>query len=364
MKLTLNRDALFEALTRVQSVVGTRSTIPVLSNVLLEARDAGLTLTTTDMELSVTTHIEADVATAGATTLPAKRLFSVIRELPSQQIDLSIDAKNTATIECGSSFFKIVGLPADDYPDVPRPEGDQAFTLEGGSLKAMLKSVQYAASVDETRYVLNGILFSFKEKKLTVVATDGRRLALCEQEVDFPDESAADMVVPAKAVNELLRNLQSESECKMTAAGSQVVFELEGMQLVSKLIDGTFPNYQQVIPAQCEERITLERETLLQAVRRVALVTSEQSNSIRLHFGENEVQVLSSTPDVGEAKERVPVKYTGKEMTIAYNPEFLLAPLRVLDSDEVYLELTDELSPGVLKSDISFLYVIMPMRMQ
>jgi DNA polymerase-3 subunit beta len=364
MKLSLNRDALFEALTRVQSVVSARSTIPVLANVLLEARESSLTLTTTDMELSVTTRMDAEVNTPGATTLPAKRLFSVIRELPSQTIELSVDNKNCATIECGTSFFKIMGLSAEDYPEIPSPEGNQSYSLDPAMLKSMLKSVQYAASVDETRYVLNGILFSFKEGKLTTVATDGRRLALCESEVDFPEENALDIVVPAKAVNELMRNLASEGECTLIAAGNQVIFELDGLRLISKLIDGTFPNYQQVIPAQCEERIALERETLLQAVRRVALVTNEQSNSIRLHFGENQVQVLSSTPDVGEAKERVPVKYSGPEMTIAYNPEFLLAPLRVLDSDEVYLELTDELSPGVLKSDISFLYVIMPMRMQ
>jgi DNA polymerase-3 subunit beta len=228
----------------------------------------------------------------------------------------------------------------------------------------MLKCVQYSASVDETRYVLNGILFSFNDKKLTVVATDGRRLALCENEVDFPAENDLDMVVPAKAVNELIRNVSDEGTLKLIAAGNQVIFEIDGMRLVSKLIDGTFPNYQQVIPAQCEERIAIERETLLHAVRRVALVTNEQSNSIRLSFEENNLQVLSSTPDVGEAKERVPIKYSGPPMNIAYNPEFLLAPLRVLDSDEVYLELSDELSPGVLKSDISFLYVIMPMRMQ
>lgn len=364
MKCTINRDDLFEALTRVQSVVSTRSTIPVLSNVLIETGESGLTLTTTDMELSVTTTLPAEVETAGGTTLPAKRLFSVIRELPSQKIQLQVDEQNSASIECGSSFFKIMGLPAEDYPEIPSPEGDRSFTLEPGTLKHMLKCVQYSASVDETRYVLNGILFSFKDGKLTVVATDGRRLALCEQEVDFPADNELDLVVPAKAVNELLRNLADEGQVKLIAAGSQVIFDLDGMRLVSKLIDGTFPNYQQVIPAQCEERIAMERETLLQAVRRVSLVTSEQSSSIRLSFGENNLQVLSSTPDVGEAKERVPIKYSGPEMTIAYNPEFLLAPLRVLDSDEVYLELSDELSPGVLKSDISFLYVIMPMRMQ
>lgn len=364
MKCTLNRDALFDALTRVQSVVSNRSTIPVLSNVLVEARDGYVALTTTDMELSVTTRIDAEVETPGATTLPAKRLFSVIRELPSQPIRIEVDDHNAAKLDCGTSFFKIMGLPAEDYPEIPSPEGNQSFRLDPEVLKTMLKSVQYATSVDETRYVLNGILFSFKEKKLTVVATDGRRLALCEHEVDFPEENALDMVIPAKAVNELLRNLEADIPCTLIAAGNQVIFEFEDMRLISKLIDGTFPNYQQVIPAQCEERITLERETLLHAVRRVALVTNEQSNSIRLHFGDNQVEVLSSTPDVGEAKERVPVKYSGPEMNIAYNPEFLLAPLRVLDSDEVYMELTDELSPGVMKSDINFLYVIMPMRMQ
>lgn len=364
MKCTLNRDAFFEALTRVQSVVGTSSTIPVLSNVLVEAREDHLALTTTDMELTVTTRVPAEVATPGATTLPAKRLFSVIRELPSQPIQMQVDEKNTAQLECGSSFFKIMGLSSEDYPEIPTPEGNQSFTLDPDVLKTMLKSVQYATSVDETRYVLNGILFSFKDKKLTTVATDGRRLALCEHEVDFPEENSMDLVVPSKAVNELMRNLHAEGGCTLIAAGNQVIFEFEDMRLISKLIDGTFPNYQQVIPAQCEERITLERETLLHAVRRVALVTNEQSNSIRMLFGDNQVQVMSSTPDVGEAKERVPVKYSGPEMNIAYNPEYLLAALRVLDSDEVYLELTDELSPGVLKSDINFLYVIMPMRMQ
>lgn len=364
MKFTLQRDDLLNALSQVQSVVSARSTIPVLANVLMEAKDGSVTLTTTDMELSVTTALDAEVGKAGRTTLPAKRLYSVVRELPSQPIELSVDAKNNATLECGSSFFKINGLPADDYPELPEPVGNQTYALEGDALRHMLKSVQYAASVDETRYVLNGILFSFKDGKLTVVATDGRRLALCEQEVDFPSENDLDLVVPAKAVNELLRNLGDDQKVKMVGAGSQVVFELDGWTLTSKLIDGTFPNYQQVIPPQCEERIAIERETLLSAVRRVALVTSEQSNSIRLEFGENEIQVLSSTPEIGEARERVPIKYDGPEMKIAYNPEFLLAPLRILDSDEVYLELSDEMSPGVLKSDIHFLYVIMPMRLQ
>jgi len=364
MKLTVNRDALLDALTQVQSVVSARSTIPVLSNVLLRAGDGKLELATTDLEVSVSTEVPAEVGKTGETTLPAKRFFSVIRELPAHPIELEIDAKSTASIRCGTAFFKIMGLSADDFPDIPRPEGEHVFTLDQAVLKQMLKNVQYATSVDETRYVLNGILFSFQDQKLTVVATDGRRLALCEREMEFPSDHGVDMVVPSKTINELLRNLDSEGRISITVAGSQVVFEISELRIVSKLIDGNFPNYRQVIPAACEERITFDRETLLTAVRRVALVTNEQSNSIKLGFRENLVEIISSTPDIGEAREQVPVKYSGKDMTIAYNPEFLMAPLRVLDTDEVYLELIDELSPGVMKSDTAFLYVIMPMRMQ
>jgi len=364
MKLTLNRDALLEALTQVTSVVSTRSTIPVLGNVLLRAAEGRLELLTTDLEVSVRTEVAAEVSRAGESTLPAKRLFSVVRELPPHPVELEIDDKNVAAIRCGTAYFKIMGLSADDFPDVPAPDGDHVYTLDQAVLKQMLKNVQYATSVDETRYVLNGILFSFQDQKMTVVATDGRRLAMCEREVEFPAEQGLDMVVPSKTIHELLRNLMSEGQIRITAAGNQIVFELNALRIISKLIDGNFPNYRQVIPAACEERIRFERETLLTAVRRVALVTNEQSNSIKLGFRENFVEIISSTPEIGEAREQVPVKYTGPEMTIAYNPEFLMAPLRVLDSDEVFLELVDELSPGVMKTDTAFLYVIMPMRMQ
>jgi DNA polymerase-3 subunit beta len=364
MKLSLNRDALLEALTRVQSVVSNRSTIPVLSNVLLQAGDTGLRLTTTDMELTVNTDVLAEVSKRGETTLPAKRLHAVVRELPSQVVEIEVDGKNNASLRCGTSFFKILGLPAEDFPDIPQPDGQQSYSIEKTVLKHMLRCVQYAASVDETRYVLNGTLFSFRDQKLTTVSTDGRRLALSEHEVEFPAGNELEMVVPAKTIGEVLRNIGDEGQVRITAAGNQVIFETEGLRILSKLIEGTFPNYRQVIPAQCEERIVFERENLLHAVRRVALVTNEQSNSIKLSFGENVVEVLSSTPEIGEANEKLPVKYSGPAMTIAYNPEFLMAPLRVLDSDEVFLELTYALSPGVLKSDISFLYVIMPMRLQ
>ncbi len=364
MKLTVNRDALLSALTQVQSVVGARTAIPVLSNVLIQAEKGRIVFSTTDLEVSMRTTVPAEVARAGATTLPAKRLFSVIRELPSRDVEIEVDNKHSASIRCGTAFFKIMGLPDADFPNIPEPADDASYTLEQATLRRMLKSVQYASSVDETRYVLNGVLFSFSDGKLSLVATDGRRLALCDQDVEFPAGAETDFVVPTKTVGELVRNLAGDEPLRITKAGNQAAFDMGELRIISKLIDGVFPNYRQVIPAACEERVAMERESLLTAVRRVALVTSEQSNSIKLTFGENNLDIFSVTPDIGEAREQMPIKYTGKEMTIAYNPEFLMAPLRVLDSDEVFLELTDELSPGVMKADMSFLYVIMPMRMQ
>jgi DNA polymerase-3 subunit beta len=234
--------------------------------------------------------------------------------------------------------------------------------LEQGVFKEMLRKTAYAASTDETRYVLNGVFLSFRDAKLTMVATDGRRLSLVEHEVEFPAEAEADMILPSKAVSELVHTLNDEGELKIYAKENQVMFQFGNAFVTSKLIDGTYPNYRQVIPAQCEERIAVDRESLLTALKRVALLITEKSGATKLSFGKNNLVITLNTPEVGEVRETVPIKYTGKEVAVAFNPEFMMAPLRNLESDEVYLELTDELSPGVIKCDIPFLYVLMPMR--
>ena len=226
----------------------------------------------------------------------------------------------------------------------------------------MLQRVHYSASADETRYILNGCLMSFRGNKLTVVATDGRRLALAEQEHEIPQESETDIVVPSKTVNELLRTLRDDGSVKITLTKNQAAFEFDNVLVISKLIEGTYPNFRQVIPSHCEERVAVEREMLLTAVRRVALMTSEKSSSVRLSFGKNKLKVSASSPDAGEANESLPIKYTGKEMAVAFNPEFIMEPLRNLADDEIFFELVDELSPGVIKCGAPFLYVLMPMR--
>ncbi|MGE4488939.1 MAG: DNA polymerase III subunit beta [Kiritimatiellales bacterium] len=362
MKLAVEKDALLEALQKVQSIVGQRSTLPILSNVLLKAESGTISLTTTDMEVCVKTTATADVSEEGGTTLPARRFFSICRELPGGQVEIEVDAKDVATIRCGPAFFKLVGLPEEDFPPLPEFEESEVYTVEQDTFKEMLQKVIYAASTDETRYILNGALLSFKDEKLTVVATDGRRLALVEQEVEFPEDAQAGLVVPTKTLNELVKTLGGDGALKIRVSQTQVAFDFDRILVISKLIEGTYPNFQQVIPSQCEERVAIDRETMLTAVRRVSLLTDDQTASIRLNFGRNKLELVTNSPEIGEARETIPVKYEGKEISIAFNPGFLMAPLRNLDSDEIFFELSDELSPGVIKTSVPFLYVLMPIR--
>jgi DNA polymerase-3 subunit beta len=362
MKFSIEQDHILEALQQVQSIVGQRTTLPILSNVLLEAEGGTLTLTTTDQEVSVQTTVEADISESGATTLPARRFFSICRELPSHQIDIQVNANDVAEISSGAATFKLEGLSKDDFPPMPSFEESFSYQLSQATMKDILQKTAYAASTDESRAILNGSLLSFRDNKLTVVATDGRRLALVEQEVDIPEEAELDIVVPTKTVTELIKTLDDEGEAVIKTSATQVAFEFGSIFIISKLIEGTYPNYRQVIPAQCEERIAIDRETLHDAIRRVSLMLDDQASSVKLSISENRIELMTSSPEIGEARESVPVKYTGKDIAIAFNPGFLMAPLKHLESDEVFLELSDELSPGVIKSNVPFLYVIMPIR--
>jgi DNA polymerase-3 subunit beta len=362
MKFSATKEKLLEGLQQVQNVVSTRTTLPILSNVLLQAKGGEVHLTTTDLDVGVRGAFEASVEKDGATTLPARRLFTIIRELPSSEVSIEVDGKNAASIRSGQSFFKILGLPEEEFPPLPKFDSAKVVTIRQKDLRDGLKKTSYAISTDETRYVLNGLLFSFKENKLTLVATDGRRLAMVDIELEFPKSHEADIIVPTKAVTELGRLLTEDGEVKVSVGSGQIAFDLNNTLLVSKLIEGNYPNYKQVIPTETKERVTLERETFLNSLRRVSLLASDKSNSIKLNFSKNNIDITANTPEVGEAKESLPVAYKGRDFSIAFNPEFLMAPLRALGEDEVFLDLIDEMSPGVLKIQTPFLYVLMPMR--
>jgi DNA polymerase-3 subunit beta len=363
MKLVTSKEHILEGLQKVQSGISARNTLPILANVHITTRDGKVQLTATDLEVSVQTVAEARIAREGGTTLPARRLLSIIKELGSGDIEINVDDKDTATIKAGPSVFKILGMSEEEFPAVPTFEEHRTYSLDQAMFRKMLTATSYSASTEESRYVLNGVLLSFRDDKLSVVATDGRRMALFEHGVEFPEALNADMVIPNKTVNELIKTLGSEGTVKIMAGDNQIAFSFGTMLITSKLVDGTFPNFRQVIPSQCEERVSIAREELLASVRRVSLV-SDKTSSVTLSFDKNQLTISTSSPEVGEASETVAIKYNGKATAIAFNPDFMMDCLRNLTTDEVALEFSDELSPGVMKCDAPFLYVLMPMRIR
>jgi DNA polymerase-3 subunit beta len=368
MNLTISKEQLINGLQTVQNVVSSRTTLPILSNVLLRAEGDRLELTATDLDVTVCCSVEAKVKTAGATTIPVKRFFGIVRELGNLELDLEADEKHSCSIRSGASFFRIHGLSADEFPPLQAFKEDKKVALPQDTLRGMFKKTSFAISTDEARYVLNGIFISLKDHKMTMVATDGRRLALVDEEIDISDNSHGEFILPAKAVNELTRLLQDKGEVEVRYAENQASFTLKdeknsSILIVTRLVEGNYPNYRQVIPSETKERVTLAREDFMHALRRAEIMTSDKANSVKLSFTRNKLEITANAPEVGEAKESLAVNYKGPEMAIAFNPKYVIDPLSALVNDEVYLELIDELSPGVLKINGPFLYVVMPMRL-
>jgi len=365
VKITVAKEELVNGLQAVQNVVGVRSTLPILSNVLLAADGKRLEMRATDLEATIIGAVEAKVDQSGMTTLPAKRLFGLIREIEAGEIEIKVDAKDKCTVQSGASVYKLNGISAEDFPPLPKFKESSQVTLEQPKLKEMLRKVSYAISTDESRFVLNGVFTKLDGNKVILVATDGRRLALAEEEID--GAAKGEFIVPSKAVGELGRLLGAAGEVSIRQGETQVEFTLtqegiEPIKIYSKLVEGSYPNYKQVIPKESKERITLVREELLHALRRADQVTSDKANSVTLTFGDNNLTINANSPDIGEGRESIAINYKGDEIKVSFNPGFLMDALKILDSDEVYMELTDGLNPGVIKSNTPFLYVLMPMR--
>ena len=373
MKFKINRDHFSNGLAQVLNVVGSKAAMPILSNVLIEAEKDHISLTTTNLDLGIRCKIKADVKESGTVTLPVKRLATIVRELPNIDVSFDSSSNHQVKIASGGSNFKIMGIGAEEFPKLPDSADDKTFTLEQGELATMLSNVSYAQSTDETRYILNGVYFNFKDGKLALVATDGRRLALVSKEVTVPSGSAGAIILPAKTVAELLRLLGKGDSLKIAFNERRAAFQIDtgkdtsgltdSIYLFSKVVEGNYPNYNQVIPKETHQRIKLERELFLQCVHRAALVTSEKSNSVKVKLSANLLEISASSPDFGESHESMAISYSGPELQVAFNPQFVMDPLRALTKDEVFFELKDEVSPGVFKTLESFVCVIMPVRL-
>jgi DNA polymerase-3 subunit beta len=373
MKFKVNRNHLFTGLTSVTNVVGSRATMPILQNVLIEAEGDTVTLTTTNLDLGICARVKASVSSPGKITLPIKRLVPIIRSLPNGDATLELTGKDRVKITSGSSVFHVVGLSAEQFPPLATFSGQSKISIEQDDLGSMLRKVSYAHSNDENRYILNGVFFEFANGKLTVVATDGRRLAKCERELAGPDKPLS-FILPARTIAELQRLFKSGSKAHILNNERQVNFIIdipkndEGLvdriQLVSKVVEGNYPNYRQVIPKDAGSKVRLEREKFLDTVGRASLMCDDRNNTVRLSVSKKTQNLeISSKSETGESQELIAVKYDGPDVNIAFNPGYVIDPLKALTEDEIDFEFKDDMSPGVvraLKED--FLCVVMPQR--
>jgi DNA polymerase-3 subunit beta len=373
MKFKINRDHFANGLAQVLNVVGSKATMPILGNVLIEAEKDQVSLTTTNLDLGIRCRIKAEVKETGAVTLPVKRLAGIARELPNIDVNFDASPNHQVKLSSGGSTFRIMGIGREDFPALPEFGNEKVFTLEQAELSDMLRNVAYAQSADETRYILNGVYFNFRDGRLTLVATDGRRLALTSREMDVQPANTGAIILPAKTVGELTRLLDKGEKVKINFNERRCAFQIgtdkdtsglvDSVYLYSKVVEGNYPNYQQVVPKETHQRIKLERELFLQCVHRAALVCSEKSNSVRIKLSSNLLEITAQSSDFGEAHESMAIGYSGPDLQVAFNPAFLMDPLRALAKDDVFLEVKDEVSPGVFKTLDSFVCVIMPVRL-
>ena len=348
--------------------------MPILSNVLIEAEEGHISLTTTNLDLGIRCRIKADVSEPGGLTLPVRKLATIIRELPQNEIFIETNENNQAKITSGGSNFKIMGISTEEFPPLPTFENRHVFELPQAEIVGMLKSVSYGQSTDENRYILNGVYFNFADEKLTLVATDGRRLALTALDTEISEDNAGSLILPAKTVAELERLMGKGEKVKIAFNDRQAAFEIsiddssdtglvDHLYLVSKIVEGNYPNYRQVIPKETEHRVKIERELMLECVHRAALVTSDKSNSVKLKVSKNLLEISGSSAEYGESHESMAIAYDGPEVQVAFNPQFLIEPLKALTKDEVFFEFKDELSPGLFKTLDNFICVVMPLRL-
>lgn len=363
MKLTVPAAELNDALRKVQSVVSSRTTIPVLSNVLLSAAGAKLTLTTTDLEVSISTTIAATVERDGETTLPAKKFSQIVASLPGGDVLLDTDEQMTTQIHCAHADYKIMGMSAAEFHREGDFQEDQKLTFPCAEFGKILRKVSYAVSTDQTRYVLNGINIDIREGNFVAVATDGRRLALVEKILDDPDSVIdGESILPIKVVNELIRLLDCDGDVLIRLSDSRASFAIGNTLLVTKLVEGTYPTYRPVIPSSFSNTLAIPRETFLQVLNRVTVVLNEGSASVKFSLENDTLTLSARSAEVGEAKEPIEVAYQGAPLEISFNPTFLKDPLKHLDCDELQMRFNDQFKPVLLRGDEGFLYVIMPMR--
>lgn len=363
MKFNVNKNELIDKLQKVTNVIGTKSTLPILSNVMIEAKNNSLTLTTTDLEVRITTVLPANIESDGVTTLPAKTLFSMIKGLPGDSVDMDCDDAHHMKIKSEKSSYNLFGIAPDDFPLPILFSPVRRLSIKQTELVRMLSRISYAASTDDSRKTLNGILFTIKENAFTVVATDGKRLALVEKVAENFSGDDGQVIIPSKSIAEIQRLFVGGDEDVVIEFGeNQASFTIDGRTLTTKLVEGNYPNYRQVIPTSFSRKIEISTNIFSSALQRISNVVSEENSFVQITFGNNEISMKASSSDIGEGNESIPIEYNDVDISLSFNPNFVLAPLKHLDADKIILQLNDGYNPVALSCGDGFLYVIMPMR--
>ncbi len=363
MKLTFQKDSALQCLTPLQGVIGSKTMLPILSHLAFEVAGGEAWVIGSDLEMWIKCRFPAKTEGEGAITIPGRRFISIVRELPGQEGTIEVKEDGATVVKSMRSYFKMLGLAKDEFPGQPDLAQATETTISQKNLVELIRQTAYAAAQDESRYTLNGILISFSGGILTAVATDGRRLSMAQTDCEMPPDFKSDVILPLKTVAELDRVLKGEGEVKIKVGTHQVAFVTPSVQIFSRQIDGRFPSYQQVIPESSRIRIPVPREEFMASVKRVALLASENSPSVKLSFAAGRVEITTATPDVGEAREDLNIEYRGEDAEIAFNPHFINDVLKNLEEEEFTLELNDSDSPGVIRTNGKFLAIIMPIKL-
>ena len=362
MKVKVQKEDLLNGIQVVQNVVSPKATLPILSNMLLETKKQTLRLNTTDLDIGISCEIPVNIIEEGAITIPAKRFAEVIREFPEGEVTIYSRKNNQIEIEGQNCRIKLLGLPKEEFPKFPEFKDKEAIRLKQADLKEMFRLTSFSVSHEESRYVLNGVLMEAQKDILRLVATDGRRLAKIEKQLLKPVATDISVILPIKAVNEINRNLKEEGEVVFVTGTNQVLFDIGGTLIATRIIEGDFPNYVQVIPKQAAPKVTLNTLEFLAAIRRANLLATPDFQAIKFEIFADKLVISKTTPDVGESREELPVTFSGEQMIIGFNPQYMIDVLKNLNDETFEAEFLGSDKPCVIRKE-NYLYLALPMRL-
>lgn len=362
MKFKTSKEELVQALSKVQNAVSSKSTLPILLNILLETRkNSFLRLYSTDLDIGISCEIPVHVIEEGAITVPAKKFSDIIKELPHGDVVISTKKNHRVEIEGERCLFKLIGLPKEEFPKFPDFKNTQAIQINQKKFKEMLQMTVFAVSHEETRYILNGVLLEIEENHIRLVATDGRRLAKAEEVFPYPGKKKIQVIIPTKAVQEVIRNLQEDEDISFLISANQILFDIHPVLIVTRIIDGEFPNYSQVIPQEQKNKIKIPVSDFLCAIKRASLLVTPDFQAVKFEIFRDRLVVSKITPDLGESREEISIEHGGPEMIIGFNPNFFIEALKNIRDHDITLELLGSDKPGIIRMK-QYLYLVLPMR--